>query len=59
MAEESVIPIVSKVFLGNLEGAEDEELLLKLGISHVLTVDIQAPKMSANMVRQLNNRYYG
>ena len=53
MAAESITPVMSNVFLGSLEGAEDEELLLRLGISNILTVDIQQPKIPATMARQV------
>ena len=53
MSEERITPVGSNVFVGSLEGAEDEELLLKLGISNILTVDIQQPRIPATLARQV------
>ena len=47
--EESVAHIGSNVFVGSLEGAEDLELLERLGVSNILTVDTHKPRVSANM----------
>ena len=47
--EESVAHIVSNVFVGSLEGAEDGELLEKLGVSNILTVDTLKARVSATM----------
>ena len=47
--DESVTHIASNVFVGSLEGAEDDELLERLGVSNILTVDTHKPRVSANM----------
>ena len=47
--EESVAHIVSNVFVGSLEGAEDGELLERLGVSNILTVDTLKARVSATM----------
>ena len=47
--EESVAHIDSNVFVGSLVGAEDGELLEKLDISNILTVDTHRPRVSASM----------
>ena len=47
--DEGVTHIASNVFVGSLEGAEDEELLERLGVSNILTVDTHKPRVSANM----------
>ena len=51
--EETVTPVLGNVFVGCLRGAEDEELLQQLGITHILTVDIQLPRTAADLVRQV------
>ena len=47
--DESVAHIASNVFVGNLEGAEDGELLERLGVSNILTVETHKPRVSASM----------
>ena len=47
--DESVAHIGSNVFVGSLEGAEDWELLERLGVSSILTVDTHKPRVSATM----------
>ena len=47
--DESVAHIASNVFVGSLEGAEDEELLERLGVTSILTVDTHRPRLSAYM----------
>ena len=55
--DESVTHIASNVFVGSLEGAEDEELLERLGVSNILTVDTHKPRVSANMKWWVKRRY--
>ena len=47
--DESVAHIGSNVFVGSLEGAEDGELLARLGVSNILTVDTHKPRVPATM----------
>ena len=47
--DESVSHIVSNVFIGSLAGAEDGELLERLGVTNIVTVDTHKPRVSATM----------
>ena len=47
--DESVAHIVSNVFIGSLAGAEDGELLERLGVTNIVTVDTHKPRVSATM----------
>ena len=47
--EESVAHIGFNVFVGSLEGAEDGELLARLGGSNILTIDTHKPRVPATM----------
>ena len=55
--DEGVTHIASNVFVGSLEGAEDDELLERLGVSNILTVDTHKPRVSANMKWWVKRRY--
>ena len=56
--EQTITPVEANVFVGGLSGAEDEELLQQLGITHILTVDIHLPRISTNRVRQVCREHF-